>query len=213
MSSLSEIPRRSLSERASFGGKYESQLETLVNAKKDTAHAKKKLRAECEQYCEKPLVNLQNDQFCVAEFHSNIRRAKRYFDQLRKLAKTMDNCLKIKKADCFSKFEYYIERANILEKEMKLASSTRTFCNHMKEDLKILNAEIGRHNHVLFPNHVVLLSEHFRTHIFENLDKYGDVKASERTSRDKQKEFRTKTNERKKHQKSFKSRARQTPYQ
>ena len=76
--------------------------------------------------------------------------------------------------------EYYIERANILEKEMKLASSTRTLCNHMKEDLKILNSEIGRHNHVLFPNHVVLLSEHFRTHIFENLDKYGDVKASER---------------------------------
>ena len=76
--------------------------------------------------------------------------------------------------------EYYIERAKIPEKEMKLASCTRTFCTHMKADLEILNAEIGRHNHVLFPNHVVLLSEHFRTHIVENLDRYGDLKASER---------------------------------
>ena len=56
----------------------------------------------------------------------------------------------------------------------------KSFCRHMKSNFKIVNAEIGRQNHVLFPSHVTLLSEHAQTHIPDDLKRFGDLKASER---------------------------------
>ena len=74
----------------------------------------------------------------------------------------------------------FVERAKLIQKELKITTSMRSFCKHMKANLKIVNSEIGRQNHVLFPSHVTLLSEHTRTHILDDLNKFGDLKASER---------------------------------
>ena len=74
----------------------------------------------------------------------------------------------------------FVQRAKLIQKELKITTSMRSFCKHMEANLKIVNGEIGRQNHVLFPSHVTLLSEHARTHIPDDLKKFGDLKASER---------------------------------
>ena len=76
--------------------------------------------------------------------------------------------------------EMFVQRAKLIQKELQITTSMRSFCKHMKANLKIVNGEIGRQNHILFPSHITLLSEHTRTHILDDLKKFGDLKASER---------------------------------
>ena len=76
--------------------------------------------------------------------------------------------------------EMFVQRAKLIQKELKITTSMRSFCKHMQANLKIVNGEIGRQNHVLFPSHITLLSEHARTHILDDLREFGDLKASER---------------------------------
>ena len=40
--------------------------------------------------------------------------------------------------------EMFVERAKFIQKELKLTTSMRSFCEHMKANLKIVNGEIGR---------------------------------------------------------------------
>ena len=76
--------------------------------------------------------------------------------------------------------ELFAQRAKLVSKEIKISCIKRSLCPHLISDFKILTGEIGRQNRYLYPDEVILLSDHYRTHIFDTIEKYGDLKSSER---------------------------------
>ena len=62
-------------------------------------------------------------------------------------------------------------------------------CGHEIEEPKILNAENAREAAVLFPNHVPLLSDHYRAHLYAQLKNRPDLLCSERGTERKNQEM------------------------
>ena len=76
-----------------------------------------------------------------------------------------------------SRFREYMSNT---VKELKISSYPGTLCNHEKKSLEILIAENGRERSILFPNHIPLRSDHYRTHLPDQLKLFGDLIPSER---------------------------------
>ena len=75
--------------------------------------------------------------------------------------------------DLFASYIKNVNRELTLTKKMIL-------CDHEIEELKILNAENAREAAVLFPNHVPLMSDHYRTHLYAQMKRNRDLTCSER---------------------------------
>ena len=73
-------------------------------------------------------------------------------------------------------FASYIKNVN---KELTLTKKM-ILCDHEIEQFKILNAENAREAAVLFPNHIPLMSDHYRAHLYDQLKKNRDFTCSER---------------------------------
>ena len=70
--------------------------------------------------------------------------------------------------------------ALLVKKELILTCKTRPLCVHKIKKFETLNASVARESLLLFPDHVVLLSDHFRTHLSQQLNLKGDLLATER---------------------------------
>ena len=69
--------------------------------------------------------------------------------------------------------------ALLVKKELILTCKTRPLCVHKIKKFETLNASVARESPLLFPDHV-LLSDHFRTHLSQQLNLKGDLLAAER---------------------------------
>ena len=76
--------------------------------------------------------------------------------------------------------DLYKQHQVLVAREFSLTSHTDPLCIHEVAELKILMHENARDRSVLFPERVTLNSQHFRTHIPETIERYGDLRASER---------------------------------
>ena len=70
--------------------------------------------------------------------------------------------------------------ALLVKKELILTCKTRPLCVHEIKKFETLNASVARESPLLFPDHVVLLSDHFRTHLSQQINLKGDLLATER---------------------------------
>ena len=72
------------------------------------------------------------------------------------------------------------EHHELVALEYSLTCHLDPLCFHEKADLRILMGQNANDRAVLFPDLRTAVSNHYRIHIFDVLDKFGDLRATER---------------------------------